>query len=353
MKTTLIGSMPQEETKIALDLIFENISIPCWPQLPKRSFLEQMHIQYSENFPGIKTDIKSQKIYLDKDCFYSKLEDYYEKFINKDLNYFSISKEHALGFYEFVNYIKNNKKQISQIKIQTIGPITFGLTIKDTNSQSIFYNEEIKIAIINHLIFKSLWQIKYIVENLNIEKIDIILFYDEPYLAAYGSAFSALYQQETIDTLNLLLSETKKQKDEIWQHKINLKIGIHCCANTDWSLLTSLDELDIISFDAYDFFENFSLYTQQIKNFVKNQKTIAWGVIPNTEKIFSETSDTIIEKLKNFIKILSKKSIDINLLTKNLIITPQCGLGNSTEEITKKVLDICKEINSISHEILL
>jgi len=34
--------------------------IPAWPQLPKRTFLENMYAQYSEGFPGIV--IKGEKI---------------------------------------------------------------------------------------------------------------------------------------------------------------------------------------------------------------------------------------------------------------------------------------------------
>ena len=28
-------------------------AIPCWPQLPKRSYRENMYVQYAEGFPGI------------------------------------------------------------------------------------------------------------------------------------------------------------------------------------------------------------------------------------------------------------------------------------------------------------
>ncbi|MCS7231913.1 MAG: hypothetical protein RMJ67_07240 [Elusimicrobiota bacterium] len=351
MKTTLIGSLPHKDAELATALIFEYISIPCWAQLPKRNFKEQMHVQYSQNFPGIIIEDNTQKIYLNKEKFYLELENFYEKIINKIFEYFVITPEFSLGIYEFKKYIDNNI-QTSQIKLQTIGPITFGLTLKDETNQAIFYDDQIKEAIIKHLSFKSLWQVRYLLNSLNSRIKEIILFYDEPYLAAYGSAFSAISKEDILNSLQILLQDTKFLIKQFYPN-INLKIGIHCCANTDWSLLTSLDELDIISFDAYDFFKDFSLYIEDIKKFTEKNKIIAWGIIPNTEKIFSENSQTILEKLKNFIEILYKKSLNKELLVKNLIITPQCGLANSKEEVTKRVLEICNELNKMNYEVLL
>jgi len=43
MMTTGIGSLPLTDADEAVDLVLNaNVSIPFWPQLPKRYFLEQM-----------------------------------------------------------------------------------------------------------------------------------------------------------------------------------------------------------------------------------------------------------------------------------------------------------------------
>ncbi|MEN3013926.1 MAG: hypothetical protein ABDH23_04845 [Endomicrobiia bacterium] len=306
-----------------------------------------MHFQYSQNFPGVIIDENNKNIYLNKENFYSQLENYYEKIINNDFNYFEISSDFSLGIYEFVKYLGSFEKLPQNIKFQTIGPITFGLSIKDNTKKAIFYDDQIRETIIKHLTMKSVWQIKYVLDKVEYTKLKrVFLFYDEPYLAAYGSAFSGLSKEEIQTCLAVVIEETKQLTKQIFPD-IELKAGIHCCANTDWSLLTSLDNLDIISFDAYDFFENFLLYSDDIKKFIEKNKTIAWGIIPNTEKIFTESTETVVNKLKNFIESLSNKSINKEALIKNLIITPQCGLGNSTEEITKKVFEICNQIKSM------
>jgi hypothetical protein len=46
---TGIGSFPHQDEKEVFRLVFEDFSeIPFWPQLPKRSFLEGMVVQYAQ-----------------------------------------------------------------------------------------------------------------------------------------------------------------------------------------------------------------------------------------------------------------------------------------------------------------
>ncbi len=345
MKTTLIGSIPTLNPTEAVELIFRYVSVPCWPQLPKRSFKEHMCPQYSENFPGIQIDENEQKIWLEEEKFYLEVESFYQNYLDKNFDFFKISKDYSLGFYEFVETIKFEKPK--EIKLQTTGPITFGLTVKTKQGQAIFYNEQFREPIEKHLVLKSLWQIKTILESLK-EKTSIILFYDEPYLAAYGSAFTSISKEEIIASLEKTISETKQLVQEVFLNKIELRIGIHCCANTDWSLLTSLKELDIISFDTYEFFESFLVYSNEIKDFVAQNKKIAWGIIPNSDKILNESFDSLANKLSLVFEKLINKGVNLNKNNvENEIITPQCGLGGVNLQVLEKILQICSYFNNI------
>ena len=58
-----IGSLPYIEPAEAWQIILEYFpEIPFWPQLTKRSYLENMYVQFSENLPGLLLDKRNEKI---------------------------------------------------------------------------------------------------------------------------------------------------------------------------------------------------------------------------------------------------------------------------------------------------
>ena len=74
---------------------------------------------------------------------------------------------------------------------------------------------------------------------------------DEPYLCSFGSAF---------------VNVPRSRRDRGHRrgaveaiHKEGALAGLHCCGNTDWSLVLST-ALDVINFDAYEYFQGLSLY---------------------------------------------------------------------------------------------
>ncbi len=343
---TLIGSFPHKEPKEVLELLLKyskNLAL-CWPQLPKRSFKEHMCPQYSENFPGIIVDEQNEKILLDEEKFYTDLEKFYQNYIDKNLQFFKISQDYAAGFYEFISQLSNSNSQFSIIKLQSTGPITFGLTVKTSQGQPIFYNEQIRDTIVKNIVMKSIWQIKQVLSTLRSTLNAIILFLDEPYLAAYGSAFTAVSREEIVTCLNETIKEIKNFFLTLpHPNSLTLKIGVHCCANTDWSILTDLYGLDIISFDTYGFFNDFILYSENIKNFISNG-ILAWGIVPNNEEIIKVDTQKLFNLLQNCIIQLANKGVDKEKLLKNLIITPQCGLGNTTVDVSEQVLRTCNEL---------
>mgnify|MGYP001584719604 CR=1 FL=1 len=63
---TGIGSVPFKDPESALSVIFENLkAVPFWPQLPRRSFMESMYVQYSEGMPGLVIDDSRKTIHIE------------------------------------------------------------------------------------------------------------------------------------------------------------------------------------------------------------------------------------------------------------------------------------------------
>jgi hypothetical protein len=64
-QTTVIGSFPNTEPGPLCARLVDSLSIPAWPQLPRRSFKENMYVQYSARLPGLQIDEVQEKVYFD------------------------------------------------------------------------------------------------------------------------------------------------------------------------------------------------------------------------------------------------------------------------------------------------
>jgi methionine synthase II (cobalamin-independent) len=332
---TSIGSWPQTDYNKIVNLIIENFKdLPSWPQLPKLGFHENMYVQYSEGLPSIVIEEKEEKIYFDtsKEIF-SSIQTVYENFLSENYNFFAISEKYAKGLYIFKQTLQQ-KAKLKFVKGQTLGPISLGLSLTDENKRLILYNDQMSDAIVKSCVCKAVWQAKFLSEIA--EK--VVIFIDEPYLVSYGSAYINITRDQVISMLNEIIDKL---------HELNVLTGVHCCGNTDWSLLTDTN-VDIINFDAYEFFDGFMLYPDQINKFLGQNKYIAWGIIPTKEeKIFSETPESLFAKLKNQQQILAGKGVDINNLEKNAIITPSCGTGSLSESASEKAIELLVKVSGL------
>jgi len=330
---TAIGSFPHKEEKKVLPLILRDFPyIPFWPQLPKRSFLEGMVAQYSEGFPSLKVDKKEQRLWVDTSSgFDEDVEMFYQAVEKEDIQFFRISEDYARGLRLLKDIAREEvRKKIKYIKAQVTGPITFGLSLLDQDKKPIFYDPTWREILIHHLSFKARWLEKTL--HGLFPGIPTILFFDEPALSSFGSAFSGLNQEDVLLSLNQCYSAVKGLK------------GTHCCGNTDWSLLLSTD-LDILNFDAYGYLENLSLYPKELKKFLERGGILAWGIVPTSEDVEKEDAQSLVKRFEKGVEILSKEGIDPKLL-KRAIITPSCGTASLSIELAERVCHLTAEVSN-------
>ncbi|MDP3790980.1 MAG: hypothetical protein Q8R38_02930 [Candidatus Omnitrophota bacterium] len=329
-EATGIGSLPFKDTSAACKLIFDNFNaIPFWPQLPRRSYREHMYCQFSEGMPGILIDENKNTIHVDSKKCALGMEKAYQKFLDGDTQYFKISDSFAQGLYAFLDLFKANSKEARFVKGHITGPVSFALSVTDENKKALIYDKDIFDVIIKVLCMKAKWQIK-LLKKLGKE---VIIFMDEPYLVSIGSSF-----------VNISLDDVTKALEEV-----NAAIkeegavsGIHCCGNTDWPVLLKRG-IDIINFDAYNFIKEFSLYASDIKDFLKGNGTIAWGIVPSSEDANKESTATISKRLQDCIKQLSDKGIDAKNISS--VVTPSCGLGTLEEDMAKKIIKLTGDVS--------
>ena len=118
---TVIGSMPHTDPEAACSQITHYLKdIPAWPQLPKRSFLENMYVQVSQGFPGVV--VKEDSIHIDRSQDLDKpLEQLYAAYLENDIDKYPTSPDYATGLHSFLAL--DNLSPLA-VKGQVTGPIT-------------------------------------------------------------------------------------------------------------------------------------------------------------------------------------------------------------------------------------
>ncbi len=330
---TGIGSLPYKEANSALDLIFKCCpEIPFWPQLPKRDGREGMVAQFSEHLPCL--EIKEGKIVFNPVNREKELEIFYERIISGDYDYFKISREFASGLYGFCERLEALEpqafKKIQFIKCHVTGPFTFAGSINDEAGAPLLHDAIFMQAVLKAIIMKALWQINLLKKFGK----KIIIFFDEPYLGCFGSAYTPINKADVVNGLSELTSSVKIG---------DVFTGVHCCGNTDWSIFTDVGTLDIINFDAFAFFDRLALYGEDLKSFFKRGGALCWGIVPTDESGVLLTKDVLLEKIKQSVNILVNKGLDKTSVTNNFLISPACGLGTLSAEKAEGIFKILSE----------
>ncbi len=329
---TAIGSFPHTEPAPALELIGKYLpEAPAWPQLPKRGLKENMCPQFSSGLPALRLDQEEGKIYFRiGDDLPAELEKFYLRVIEDDLDYFALTPDYALGFHAFLKYMESGNR-FPLAKGCVTGPVTFGLTITDQDRKPSLYHPEIFDAITKTIALKAKWQVKQLSPFCDRP----IIFIDEPYLASVGSALVSLRVEEVIAKLDEVVSAI---------HGEGALAGVHCCANTDWSILMRTG-VDILSFDAFGYAKNLLLYSEAIRGFFDRGGFLAWGITPSTDAIDNEDVDSLWARLMESWERLENLGFDRRELIERALITPSCGMGTVTPKQCEKILRANREIS--------
>ena len=340
---TGIGSVPhtdpEEAVRFAVSFFPE---VPYWPQLPARGGKEGFLSQFIAPLVEIGLVVtKGEKYYFDTEQheWGAKLARFYELYLaaiegdETALSFFDFPEESAAGFYAFVRHLETNGVgQGKLLKGQISGPLTVGLALLDQDRKAIYYNPQGRDVLIKTLALQGLNQARALAKF----GLPVIVFVDEPGLYASGqSTFITLKKNEIVQELNDIFEAIKST---------GALTGTHSCAGMDWSILFD-SNVDIVSFDAFLYFESVLSYIAEMKNFLNRGGVLAWGIVPTSaENLGQQTVLTLEEKLEENIAHLVRKGIDHQRLILQAMITPSCGSGMLTMELAERVHQLTRDL---------
>ncbi len=341
---TTLGSLPHSDVAYATGLMFESTpEIPAWVQFPKRDFHETMMLQFTEGMPALVAD--GERVYFDLAApdFTQQLTDFYARYLaaTEDgdlaaLDSFGLSPGYAAGFGEFMARLPEQTTPRAALKGQVTGPFTLGTNLLDQERRPAYYDYQLRDVIVKTVTLKATWQIT----RLRAYGGPVMIFLDEPALLGFGSQiFITISREDVLRDLNEVAAGI---------HALGGLAGVHCEANTDWSLLMEAD-LDILDFDAYDHMQAIALYPAELGAFLERGGSLGWGIVPtlDREAAASETLPSLIARFEEGVARLIGKGLERELLLRRALITPSCGAGGVlSEALAERVLGLLREVST-------
>ncbi len=335
---TLIGSLPLKNHREAAALILEYMrEIPLWPQLPSYPG-ERLLTQFSEGLPGIRE--KDGTVYFDTASpdFDQEVVEFFEDYLAVteggsalEGSRFAFSQETSRGFDSFLQLVSDLERPPYALKGQITGPFTMLTGIKDRDGRMACFNPVLREAVTKGIALKARFQ----VEQMKKLCPNVICFLDEPALSGFGSsAMVGITRQDAISDISEALGAIRAAGGVS---------GIHVCANTDWSLVLETP-LDILSFDAYSYFNKILLFKDALLDFVGSGGILAWGIVPtlNEKDLEKETVDSLHGLWTEQAGRLFGQDESAR---RNCLITPSCGTGLLRKELAVKALELTRGVS--------
>lgn len=328
---TGIGSLPHKDPSVAVSIVKEYLPyIPHWPQLPRsteKEFYLTQFLKFLQDL-GILRVTKGTKASFasDEPGWPENLARFYEVYLRsaegdeQSLANLAFPPGAATGFETFLKILKERGTGEARfLKGQVVGLLTAGFQITDPQGRPAYYDPQLRDVLLKQLSLQAAWQVR----TLGKFGLPVLIFMDDPVIDSCGRYDRIVVsKEEVMAELGEFANFVRSQGGGA---------GVHSCADLDWSILLEAD-IDVISFDAYQFAGSFALFPGLLQDFLAKGGVIAWGLVPTSgEALAAEGIDSLEVRTKDMLRTLVKKGIDPQLLKSQSLITPACGAGTLTE----------------------
>ena len=328
----MIGSLPHTDPEQAVRLILEHLpEAPIWPELPRRSFWEDMVHSHTDGLPCLVIDEQKQKMFVDTagDCSV-ELAAFYEKALaaeqEGELDKFAVTGRYASALEPAAREIEKAGR-FPVVKVQCIGPISFALGLDDSAGKPLYYDETFLDVLCRQVTLQSRW----IARRFKGYADEQISFLDEPSLAAFGSSgYLGVLRETVVEKLSVAVAALKEE---------GAVVGVHVCGNTDWSMIIE-SGFDLLNYDAYGYGPSMLIYADELKELFERGGVLAWGIVPNSEELLKETVESLEKRFFSLVDDLASRGIDRELVLEQSMLTPACGLGTLKPEVAERAMDL-------------
>ncbi|ACA59956.1 uroporphyrinogen decarboxylase/cobalamine-independent methonine synthase family protein [Candidatus Desulforudis audaxviator] len=339
---TGIGSLPYTEPEPALNLIGAYLpAMPHWPQLPLLGPQEGFVLQFL--YPLLETGLLERdgdKVYFATGAtdWPERLAAFYALYLAAEegdreaLERFAIPREAASGFYAFLERAPAGPAAF--VKGQVVGPLTAAFQLTDAGGRPAYYDEQLRDLVVKNLAFQGRWQ----AEALGGSGGKVLVFVDEPGVSIYGqSTYITVTREMIVEDLEAVVAGIRA---------VGAKAAIHSCAAVDWSILMDTGA-EVLSLDAYGYFDSLLPYRAELDAFLARGGVVAWGIVPTSDRVETETVESLTAMLEAHWKELSDRGIPADRLRRQCLITPSCGAGTLTVALAERIYRLTAGVSEV------
>jgi methionine synthase II (cobalamin-independent) len=334
----LIGSLPMDDHAAAARAVQQTTpEIPAWAQLPRLAG-EDMVSQFAAGLPGL--DASGERPVVDRRApgFDAELLGLYEEFLAESEGRPAGRRDEPRcpGIDALERELAARRAPPLALKGQVTGPFTLGVAVRDESGRAVFYDPQLRDAVVKHLAGRARRQAGRLARWGR----PVLLFIDEPALSGFGSSeFLGVQPEEVRAALAEIVAAV---------HAGGALAGVHVCGNTDWELILE-SGADIVSFDAFAFFERFILYRPAFERFLAAGKQIAWGIVPTLDaaELARATAAGLAARLAAILERAAPAALPPPRLLARSLVTPSCGMGMLPPELALKALALTREVSLI------
>ena len=328
-RATGIGSLPATDVREAVETVLAYCpDLPHWPQLPKASRAEGMNEQALAGLPGLVITGEGRLRLVQDEAFFLGVERVMAAHAAGDASVAAMAPESAAGFEPFVAAVR--ERGTPEAKGQVAGPITTGMAVLAEDGNPILYNDVFRDVLVKFLALRVRWQ----AERLSAAGVRPVVFVDEPFLSSFGTPFFGWGVGQVREVLDEVAAGTPVA-------------GSHCCSNTDWSIFLGCPHLAIVSFDAFEFAENFLVYRDDLAAFVSRGGNLAWGIVPTDPDLLAgQTGKSLRERLLPLVAKVEALGFTRDQVLAQSLITPACGLGSRDLETAQRALELVRDLSA-------
>jgi len=283
---TGVGSLPHTDPKRAASFVLETTTVPYLPQLPNRHPEERMLVQWGDGLCGCGA--------VDSSI---------------GLGYGEPIGARAEAFGGADALLDALSSDVPAVKTQATGPVTLALGLLSAGHPG----QGLLDCVATGLIGRVEDHIASLAARL--PDADITLIFDEPGLSGLLVPGFPITRDEAEHVLGKVLTRAP------------VPAGIHCCADTDWSVVASVRP-SLISWDIDSLGAAFLAHTEAIAAATWEGTGFIWGVAPTQTQPLPGDPGVRLQRIVGRLVMAGAK---MDGLLEGAMFSPACGLAGLTE----------------------